>query len=341
MKNLYILDADNTIKYVIDYAESIIFNFKLNDIGDCEVYIPYINNDILDKIALNYIITDNTDSFYKSFVIKSIEIESSVSKGNYILIKGETLETLLKQRYIGFSEVYSETIADNCETIINTIINENDPLSKEISCYSYVSDDTVHDFEFEFTSVFDSIKSMCAVKNYCFELYNTSYDIYSLDIYEPEIASNIIFSPKEHNLLSFKKETNNYDIVNCAMVYFDTNDPEDPQGMTYVSDGKEKNELFVGVVDATDIKNNDTALFNRIMNSKGLSEIAQNKPKNNIDIEVDATMFRFPEHYWLGSIVKIIDFFDNEYNAKVIEVTEKWDNNGYACEPKLEIVHNV
>lgn len=341
MKNLYILDMDNNIKYVIDYAESIIFNFKLNDIGDCEVYIPYIDNTILDKIALNYIITDNTDTFYKSFIIKSIEIESSVSKGNYILIKGESLETLLKQRYIGFSEVYSGTIGDNCETIINTIIKEIFPLNKDISCYDSTSDSTVHDFEFEFTSVFDAIKSMCAVKNYCFELYNTPYDAYDLDIYEPEIVSNVIFSPKEHNLLSFKKEISNYDIVNCAMVYFDTDDPEDPQGMTYVSEDKEKNELFVGVVDATDIKNNDTALFNRIMNNKGLSEIAQNKAKNDIDIEVDASMFRFLEHYQLGSIVKIIDFFDNEYNAKVIEVTEKWDNNGYACEPKLEIVHNI
>lgn len=341
MKNLYILDANNTIKYIIDYAESIIFNFKLNDIGDCEVYIPYIDNDILDKIALNYIVTDNTDSFYKSFVIKSIEIESSVSKGNYILIKGETLETLLKQRYIGVSEVYSGTISDNCETIIGTIINELNPLNKDISCDDSVSDSTVRDFEFEFTSVFDAIKSMCAVKNYCFEIYNTPYDIYEFYIYEPEIASNVIFSPKEHNLLSFKKETNNFDMVNCAMVYFDTNDPEDPQGITYVGGVEEKNELFIGVVDATDIKNNDTALFNRIINNKGLSEIAQNKPKNNIDIEVDASMFRFLEYYQLGSIVKIIDFFDNEYYAKVIEVTEKWDNNGYACEPKLEIVNNV
>lgn len=341
MKNLYVLDMNNTIKYVIDYAESIIFNFKLNDIGDCEVYIPYINNDILDKIALNYIITDDTDSFYKSFVIKSIEIESSVSKGNYILIKGETLETLLKQRYIGFSEVYSGTIADNCETIINTIINEQDPLNKEISCYYHVSDSTVRDFEFEFTTVFDAIKSMCAIKNYCFELCNTPYDEYEFYIYEPEIASNVIFSPNEHNLLSFKKETNNYDMVNLAMVYFDTNDQEDPQGMVYVGEDKEKNELFVGVVDATDIKNNDSALFNRIMNNKGLSEIAQNKPKNDIDIEVDASMFRYLEYYQLGSIVKVVDFFGNEYNAKVIEVTEKWDNNGYACEPKLEIVNNT
>lgn len=346
MKNLYVLDPNNNMKYVIDYAESIIFNFKINDVGDCEIYIPYIDSKLTDKISLNDIIVDNLDDFSNSFIVKEIEIESDFSKGNYVLIKGETFETLLKQRYMEYLEVLEGNIEENVDHIIS-YVNNNFPLNKTIVTYLNIPDTTIHDFQFNLTSIFDCIKSMCAINNYNFIFLNGRYGSYELDIFEPISNNEVVFSPNNNNLVSFKKRLSNYDVINYALVHYEV--PTDPEfqpdfstdAIFYVGTNSTGNDSFHGVVDATDIKDNDAQLFKRLCDNKGLSEIAQNKPVKNIEIEVDASMFKFMRDYYIGNVVKVIDFFGNEYNAKIYEVTEKWDNNGYVCEPKLEIINNV
>lgn len=339
--NVYILDPNNNLKYVIDYAESIIFNHKFNDIGDCEIYMPYIDNDVLDKIDLNDIIIKSFDEINLSFIIKSIEIESTFEKGNYITIKGETFNTLLTQRVIVFAEEFSQTIYQNCQQIAESI-NGGPYFNNEIYVTNRTGDSVNRNFVFEFTTIFDAIKDMCAVKNLCFTFENSNEGLYYLNLFK-NYTTNIVFSPQNNNLISFKKENNNYNNVTFTYTRFETGDAEDPEATLSGGDVYEGNDAFHVNVDATDVKREDytdSAFFNIIENKEN-AVIYEGRIKDNIDIEIDASMYRFPFDYNIGAIVKIIDFFGNEYNAKVYEVTEKWDANGYACEPKLEIIKNT
>lgn len=339
--NIYILDPNNHLKYTIDYAESIIFNYKLNDIGDCEIYMPYIDNSVLDKISINDIVVKSFDEIHLSFIVKSIEIESNFEKGNYITIKGETFNTLLKQRVVTAPTQYYGTIHQICQDIFEAM-NIGPSFNNEVYVNNQTSDSVNHDFVFEYTTIFDVIKQMCAVKNLCFDFENSNYGLYLLRLFEKN-SVDIVFSPNNNNLISFKKENNNYNSVTYVYTRFETGDVEDPEAIESWGDIYEGNNAFHTNVDATDVKREDYtyASFEKIIKNKGDAVIYEGRVKDNIDIDVDASMYKFSVDYNLGSIVKVIDFFGNEYNAKVYEVTEKWDNNGYVCEPKLEIVHNI
>jgi hypothetical protein len=103
--------------------------------------------------------------------------------------------------------------------------------------------------------------------------------------------------------------------------------------------------FFFQKVDATEISSNSGVItqteYNNFLKNQGESYINANNIKKIYEMQVDTRMYSFPNDFDIGYKVKIVNPINGEIlTALVTEVTEKWDDNGYICEPKFEILNN-
>ena len=118
---VYILDRDYEIVGMIDEAESVLWDKKYNDIGESEIYIPCDEENLaLLKIG-HYLYRYDDDMFCK---IESVEIETDVEDGDYIIATAKDICKILSGRVVRWQVVYSGTVAGFVQKVLtDNVIN--------------------------------------------------------------------------------------------------------------------------------------------------------------------------------------------------------------------------
>lgn len=118
---VYVLDREYEIVGMIDEAESVLWDKKYNDIGESEIYIP-CSEETLDLLQIGrYLYRYDDDMFCK---IESIEIETDVEEGDYIIATAKDICTILSGRVVRWQIVYSGTVAGFVEKVLtDNVIN--------------------------------------------------------------------------------------------------------------------------------------------------------------------------------------------------------------------------
>lgn len=120
---LYILNKDYEQIALIDQADSILWIKKFNDIGECEIYVP-CDYESLDVLQVgNFIYRYDDDMFCE---IKTLEIETDVEKGDYIIATAQDICTILSGRIVWDRIVFSGSVGDFLKKVLNdNVINSN------------------------------------------------------------------------------------------------------------------------------------------------------------------------------------------------------------------------
>ena len=104
---LYILDSEYYNLGVVDESESVLWNKKYNDVGECEIYIP-CNTEYLNLLRRgNYIYRYEDDMFCK---IESLKLETNIEDGNYIVATAKDICSILAGRIVRWQIVFSGTL---------------------------------------------------------------------------------------------------------------------------------------------------------------------------------------------------------------------------------------
>ena len=345
--DIFVYNTNKQKVTIIDYAESIIFTTKLAEIGDFELKIPIINKNDLNNIKLGYMVK-TTQAKSKFFIIKEIESVLDNENGNYIYFRGEELKTLLTQRIIVGQKIYNDTITNNCLELKN-YIDTYYPYNQELYFYANLNNDnTAYDFQFDFETFYNALKTMCDRINCYFDLvfppegYEAQF--LQLRIFEPTSTPNIVFAQSFNNVLSFSQKMDNYEFCNAACVVGEGNGTA-KRYQTVTTGETDKNIIFYNKVDATEISSNSgvvtQAQYNNFLKNQGEAYINSTAIKKVYDMQINTKMYKYLDDFKVSDVVKIINPFDNTIlNAIITEVTEKWDESGYLCEPKLEILNS-
>lgn len=115
---LYIFDKNYEQVALIDEADSILWNKKYNDAGECEIYLP-CDNEALSILQTGYYVYRYDDDMFCQ--INKIEIETDVEKGNYIIATATDISTRLSGRIVRWQIVFSGTVAE----FINKVLTDN------------------------------------------------------------------------------------------------------------------------------------------------------------------------------------------------------------------------
>ena len=69
---------------------------------------------------------------------------------------------------------------------------------------------------------------------------------------------------------------------------------------------------------------------------EGKEKLAEHSVTTSFEGEVDSNSYKYKTDYDLGDIVTVKNEYGITVNARITEVIETWDNEGYTCEPKFE-----
>lgn len=114
-----------------------------------------------------------------------------------------------------------------------------------------------------------------------------------------------------------------------------------------------RNDIIYYQVDGTDIaiitRENDNVgvkltdnIYDIALKSKGLEQMAEHKPSKSFIGSVEPNLtFKYNEDYFLGDIVTVENEYGISVEARIVEVIEVNDNNGYSVQPTFEYLEDT
>ena len=231
---LYILDSNYEKLGYIDNAESVLWNKKLNDVGECEVYVPADKEYVEMLFKGKYVYREDDDMICELLIP---QLETDVENGDYIIATGYDMKKILSGRVVNSSITYSGSVANFIKKlIVDNVINPHQP-QRAIDNFTF-NDSNFNEFKETITinafteDLLELIKTTCKTFNYGFRVKYIS-DTKTLEFglfkglnkasYDSE--TYVEFSPEYSNIISsnYKEDKSNYKNI-CYVGYKDLNE---------------------------------------------------------------------------------------------------------------------
>jgi hypothetical protein len=117
MIDIYVLDKNLEQIGIIDAYKSLIWANRYNKSGDCELYLEASISNYSLLAEGNYLMRQDDDMVCK---IKKIEIDTNTEEGNFLIVTGYDVKSLLDQRVI-----WGTMVCDgNVETFIRSMVQQ-------------------------------------------------------------------------------------------------------------------------------------------------------------------------------------------------------------------------
>lgn len=232
---VYILNNSYERIAYIDHADSILWDKKYNDIGECEIYLP-CSIDMLNILQKGFYVYREDDEMICK--IETIQIETDVEKGDYIIATAKDMNNILANRIVRNGFTYSGSVASFIKKLVVDNIITPEQTKRAFTNFTF-NDSNFSDFtetiNINVTSgedILELIKTTCKTFNYGFrvkyiELIKTLE--FTLKKGKNKAMSTgveyVEFSPTYSNILSsnYKEDESNYKNV-CYVSYKDSNE---------------------------------------------------------------------------------------------------------------------
>lgn len=329
---------------VIDNYRSFIWTKRYAEFGDCELYVE-ATTEMLNMFKIGDFLQRNDDDM--TCRIESIELQTDEEEGNYLVITGVDCRAILNQRIVWEQTNFSGTAGKYIEKLIEDafsskiigraisnlyvdyIIEEEFP--DEIT--QQVTYDNLGEKVIEICKMFGYGSKMIVNELFKFKLYK------GVDrSYEQNKNKFVIFSPNFDNIKTSKYLEDFSNFKSVALVGGEGEGVARTCVTVGTATGLNRREIFV---DADNISNETEegvqVDYNETLRNKGLEVLAEHKINKIFDGEVEPNnTYKFKTDYDLGDIVQVINEYGIGARARVIEVIESFDENGYTLIPSFE-----
>lgn len=237
---LYILSPRYDVVGMIDEAESVLWQKRYNDAGQCEIYVP-CSTEMFSLLSHgNYVFRYDDDMFCK---IETPEIETDVENGDYIISTANDIsKVILSGRIVRWNIVYSGTVLEFLEKLVTDNVINPVQAQRRISNFTLYQMSAEERAEFTekinvsaFTDdLYGLIQTTCKTFGYGFRVfYNIETQKLVFRVFKgknkaSESGSKYVeFSPTFSNILSshYKEDESNY--KNVVYVGYKSADKDD------------------------------------------------------------------------------------------------------------------
>lgn len=248
---LYILSPQYEIVGMIDESESVLWQKRYNDAGQCEIYVP-CSAEMFSLLSRgNYVFRYDDDMFCK---IETPEIEEDVENGDYIISTANDItKVILSGRIVRWNIVYSGTVLGFLEKLVNDNVispTQGHRLIPNFSLYQMTAEERAEFTErIEVTAftndLYALIQTTCKTYGYGFKVfYNIETQKLVFRVYKGKNKASesgdeyVEFSPTYANILTshYKEDESNY--KNVAYVGYKLADEDKTVYLLSVYDGQ-------------------------------------------------------------------------------------------------------
>ena len=330
---------------LIDYCASIIWTRKYNDIGDFELYIP-ATEEALQLMRINRLV-QREDMPNSLMIIKNIILTTDAENGNFITVSGPSIENYIAQRIIWKQTNLNGTIADNIIQLLNeNLIDPDDTERKinniEIGETSAAAGQTLKK-QFTGDNLLDAISAILKEYklgfNMLFENNKLIFNIYAGTDRSFDQTTNprVIFSPEFDNFITSEYIENTDNYKNVVLVAGEGEGINRKTQQVGNASGPERIEDYIDARDISSSTEGGTltpAQYNDLLISRGQEKLAELKEVLSYNGQVEPTInYKFEYDYFLGDIIEIINEYGTGNAARITEIIESWDENGYTLVP--------
>ena len=403
---VYILDTEYNPIGMIDAAESVLWNPKYNDVGECEIYIP-CNEVYLSMLRRGHYVYRFDDEMFCR--IEKFEIKTDVENGDYIIATARDICNILSGRIIRWQIVYSGTLGQFIQKVLTDNVVNPEQSQRAIPHFVFDASNLAEFSEKVEVSAFTDdllqlILATCKTYSIGFRVsFNMETRKLVFRLYRGKNKASITgeeyieFSPAYANILnsSYAEEDSAY--KNVAYIGYKGVDEqvhllslfkgeEEPQGeerrevyidgtgtsrdITYDELSKMFPEVkrypattsgyyYIGSfgtnteqkvatfeVSTTDGVNTEKITvtdytYLLLVRAVGENALAERSMIQSFGGNVDTIdSYEYKVDYNLGDIVKVINEYGIEAEARITEVMESDDaDNGFSVEPKFEYLN--
>lgn len=364
---LYLRYEDMSIVKIIDVFSSLIWHKKFYECGDFELYLPtgLLTRGEINGLRLGldhmYITRDDDDMVG---LIEKISITQDADNGDYITITGRDVSHMLANRVNTEHFGYIGIPAETCRSWIDrTCMTPSDSKRKLFSFFDFAPGKTITSGEkitkFCFGSdMYTLLQETAEANNFGFKVrFDKAKKKFFLDIYEGNDHTGngnfdgVTFSPEYNNVLD---NTYGKDTSNRSNVAFIAGEGEGSNRKTdTVTNEKEmpsesyRKEIFI---DARDVRSDETtndgtekkmtdAEYMQALDDEALEKLSKDHAgEETFECSiVNAGLYTYGEDYELGDIVNVEPTYAPKMKARVIGITESFDENGHTVLPELKI----
>ncbi len=341
----YLYDENLVMTGMIDDAVSAIWTPRYYNPGDFELYLRASSHAVKLLGMQRYVKRADMDSLC---VIEHIEIQEDEESGDHYIISGRDLKSLLERRI-----VWSQTsLRGRIEECLRKLVSENaiDTAPERVIPGLALGPDS--GFAETMAKQITGANLMEAVSDIC-RTYQWGWDIIfsngtlQLIFYKGADRSYgqtdtdnpyVVFSAEFDNLISSIYTQDISQFKNVALVAGEGEGKARKKTIVGEASGMDRYELYV---DARDVSSNEGEIsetdYMAQLYGRGLEKLEAASLGETFEGEVDNTnMYIYGEDYFLGDIVAVKNKYGITGNARVVEMIECWDENGYTAVPTFE-----
>lgn len=352
---VYLLDEKYDAYDVIDTFKSFIWADRYSKCGDFELYIPASTRKLSDFRKDDYVRFGGSDRY---MVIEDVNLETNPETGDYIIVSGRSLESILTRRIIWGLTVLSGDFQDAVETLLRRNVIDPSIPERKIENFSFKrsSDPRFSEMTLEAQyfgeNLYEEIEKLCTERNVGFKVLPVYPGGFEFSLYFGEDRSYnqsknpwIIFSPNYKNLAGSNYLSSLRNFKNAALVggqgegvdrVTESVSSEDATGLL-------RRELFVDASNLSDAESSDISeavspQYRQQLAQRGETELAATKIIESFDGEVDTSVqFVYGKDFNLGDIVQIANEYGMAVATRVSEMVFSMDDAGVTAIPTFTV----
>lgn len=349
---LYILNKSFQPVAVIDQYSSLIWTKRYWDCGDFELYIP-ADSKLLEYLHTGYYV--HRMDCDCTMIIEHIEINTDAENGNYFIISGRSAESILSYRIVANSGNFgTDNPSFMCDQLIEIEAKSNDRGINIIKDIYYLSDTS--DFidyiiwnTFKYENLLTAVLSLCKQYGFSFKFLLTDDNGFDIQFYKGKDRallqtenSPVIFSSKYYNLINSQYVLDVAEDKTMALVAGEGEG--DARAVLWTTKAQDvpkqldRREMFVDARDLQSKKDDGTTMteaeYAELLRSRGKEKLFETQTIEGLSGEVDTTLqFVYRRDWDLGDVVSIENEYGLAATARILEVVEVDDENGYRITP--------
>lgn len=350
-----LLNSDLEIVGYLDIFKSFLWTDKYNEYGEFEIFES-------PRPGLLYLISQSLYVLIKEsehvMIIESLKIHTDPEEGNELVIRGKSIESILKRRIVW----NPTTLSGNLQTEIQRLLNENaispTDTDRDISLleFSSTSDTTITsltvDEKYLGEDLYTVISDLCIRNGIGFKITLTALGKFQFKLYRGVDRSYnqttnpyVVFSPSFDNLLNSDYLISDEPLKTAALVAGETGvgnirtfaSVEDSSGSIDLN----RREMFVDSPGVTRAGyGTETPLteeeYTALLQEVGYDKLAANRLLQIFDGQVDTIgEYVFGTHFFLGDVVQIANEYGYQATSRVIEMVYYQDASSIDMIPRF------
>lgn len=346
--NLYVINKSFEVVDIIDTYTSLIWTTRYYDCGDFELYVS-ANKKLIDILRQDYFIVREND-LVNAMVIEKIQLNTDIENGDFLIVSGRCLKSLLYRRIIWTQTSIDAYIETAITRLLNdNVINPSDATRKITGFTSSISNGFTEKVTGQYTgdNLGETIIAICKAnhigcrtkldldnKKFIFEMYK------GIDrSYNQSDNAYVVFSNDFENLLTTTYSNDKTNYSNVAKVAGEGEGTARKSIIVGEASGLDRYESFV---DARDLSTNDGEIdstsYDNILTQRGLEKLSETDMIESIDGQAETQYnYKFGIDYLLGDTVEVINEYGIDMQPRIIEVIESEDNNGTSIIPTFSM----